>query len=579
MVESENRAIRHANVKKNLLKLKASKLQIRIDLTTLDMTIGFLYKESSLRTRKAINNIDKLFKSLDMTIYKETEQELLNRIWIIKNTLDARIKEGLVNDDIIVQYCKDREDCDAYKRSLLDILIPKNKKITYEESKYLLKQVDDRLKFGYAITLKHAIDELMDLLDETDPRTYKAIEDDLQHIATSIINIKRRTNSIDSNQSFSLQEETLTAVVSDALTRLKNRSRIFLTGIQRLNTFLAPGYQGGKLYTYLACPGGGKSQILLKSALDIRKYNKDVECKNPDNRPAVLMITMENTIDETVERIFNMVGPNDDIRNYTPKQVERILKKEGGLELTDKDGIDIIIKYFPNRSIDTGDLYALIQDLDDEGVEVIALVLDYLKRIKPAERADTEKEELKNITNELRDLAIWFDIPVITAQQLNRSAASVIDAAIQANKADVTRLVGRDGIAGAWEIIENTDVLIIINREKKLNTGEVYLTFKLLKRRYGSMDDDELLRELTYFNHPYVKGSGIKLVDDLELDESVSLTSLASSFGPAPGDMEETERGQKNAVERKREKKKLPDSGEFGFTIDYEPFDFSKSTY
>ena len=184
-------------------------------------------------------------------------------------------------------------------------------------------------------------------------------------------------------------------------------------------------------------------------------------------------------------------------------------------------------------SIDTGDLYALIQDLDDEGVEVIALVLDYLKRIKPAERADTEKEELKNITNELRDLAIWFDIPVITAQQLNRSAASVIDAAIQANKADVTRLVGRDGIAGAWEIIENTDVLIIINREKKLNTGEVYLTFKLLKRRYGSMDDDELLRELTYFNHPYVKGSGIKLVDDLELDESVSLTSLASSFGPA----------------------------------------------
>ena len=153
------------------------------------------------------------------------------------------------------------------------------------------------------------------------------------------------------------------------------------------------------------------------------------------------MITMENTIDETVERIFNMVGPNDDIRNYTPKQVERILKKEGGLELTDKDGIDIIIKYFPNRSIDTGDLYALIQDLDDEGVEVIALVLDYLKRIKPAERADTEKEELKNITNELRDLAIWFDIPVITAQQLNRSAASVIDAAIQANKADVTRLV------------------------------------------------------------------------------------------------------------------------------------------
>ena len=40
----------------------------------------------------------------------------------------------------------------------------------------------------------------------------------------------------------------------------------------------------------------------------------------------------------------------------------------------------------------------------------------------------------------------------ITAQQLNRVAASVVDAAIQAKKEDVTRLVGRDGIAGAWEI-------------------------------------------------------------------------------------------------------------------------------
>ena len=40
----------------------------------------------------------------------------------------------------------------------------------------------------------------------------------------------------------------------------------------------------------------------------------------------------------------------------------------------------------------------------------------------------------------------------ISAQQLNRNASSVVDAALQAKKEDVTRLVGRDGIAGAWEI-------------------------------------------------------------------------------------------------------------------------------
>ena len=38
----------------------------------------------------------------------------------------------------------------------------------------------------------------------------------------------------------------------------------------------------------------------------------------------------------------------------------------------------------------------------------------------------------------------------ITAQQLNRVAASVVDAAIQAKKEDVTRLVGRDGGYGSF---------------------------------------------------------------------------------------------------------------------------------
>ena len=202
---------------------------------------------------------------------------------------------------------------------------------------------------------------------------------------------------------------------------------------------------------YLAFPGGGKSQILLKSALDIKKYNK-VQPKNPENNPAVLYITMENSIEETIERIFNMTVSSEDIRNYTPKQVIKKLREGGALRLTDEDNINIIIKYYPNKSIDTSDLYRIISDLEDDGDEVIALILDYVKRIRPADKAKDEKEELKNITNELKNLATYYDIPVITAQQLNRTSASVVDAAIQNKKEDVAKLIGRDGVASAWEI-------------------------------------------------------------------------------------------------------------------------------
>ncbi len=389
------------NLLKSLKEIKMSKLKIKFDITTLDMIIGFLYKDSVLRTRKTMNNIRKLMNSLDYSIYRDDDNEpyIMSRIWIIQKTLDARLTQGFSNDDMVIKYCLDHPECDDYKEEILKDTIENGIKISHEESKYLIKQIDDRLNFGYTITLKEVIMELMNMLDESDIRSYKAISEDLYQIASSVINIRRSTNSLGADQTFSLQDDIFQTVVSDALDRLKDRNRIFITGIRRWNTILSPGYMS-------------KRQILLKTALDIRKYNTRIQTKNPDNRPAVLFITMENSIEETVERIFNMTGSSDDIRNYTQKQVIRKLKDDGGLSLSDKNNVDIIIRYYDNRSIDTNDLYGIIQDLEDEGIEVITLILDYLKRIRPAEKGANEKEELKNITNELKSLANYFDIPV-----------------------------------------------------------------------------------------------------------------------------------------------------------------------
>ena len=410
----------------------------------------------------------KFIDALDYSLY-DGENELLARIWIVRKTLEARLVEGFANDNMVMKYCLDDVDCDGLKESILTRIVNDEKKITHEESKYLINQIDDQLNFGYTIALKEVIQEYMNMLDANDIKSFKSISKDLYQIASSIININRSSRSLDSDQTFSLHPDAFDAIVGDAVQRLKDRNRIFVTGIKRWNTILSPGYMSKRLYTYLAFPGGGKSQILLKSALDIRKYNAGIQTKDPDKRPAILFITMENSIDETIERIFNMTASNDDIRNFSQKQVVRKLKDDGGMTLTDKNNIDIIIKYYDNRSIDTNDLYGIIQDLEDEGIETIALILDYLKRIRPAEKGTSEKEELKNITNELKCLATYFDIPVITAQQLNRVAATVVDAALQAKKEDVTRLIGRDGVAGAWEIDYLWSPLVVI-REKKITS-------------------------------------------------------------------------------------------------------------
>ena len=546
--------------------IKSAKIRIKLTITTLDSLISFLYKDSVLRTRKTMNNIMKFIDALDYSLY-DGENELLARIWIVRKTLEARLVEGFANDNMVMKYCLDDVECDGLKESILTRIVNDDKKITHEESKYLINQIDDQLNFGYTLALKEVIQDYMNMLDANDIKSYKAISKDLYQLASSIININRSSRSLDSDQTFSLHPDAFATIVGDAVQRLKDRNRIFVTGIKRWNTILSPGYMSKRLYTYLAFPGGGKSQILLKSALDIRKYNAGIQTKDPDKRPAVLFITMENSIDETIERIFNMTTSNDDIRNFSQKQIVRKLKEEGGLTLSDKNNIDIIIKYYDNRAIDTNDLYGIIQDLEDEGVETIALILDYLKRIRPSEKANSEKEELKNITNELKCLATYFDIPVITAQQLNRVAATVVDAAIQAKKEDVTRLIGRDGVAGAWEIIENSDVVIIINQEIKTDTGDMYMTFKLLKRRYRSSEESEKLRSLSYFNHPYDRENGIKLLDDFDLDKPLSLTSLATQFAGAE---DVSKRGKKNAVEREHK------DSSTGFNAEFAPFDFDK---
>ena len=122
------------------------------------MVIAFIYKDSVLRTRKTLTNLYKLFQNLDEEYY-EGNPELQTRIWIIQTTLKGRLEEGLENDEILKQYCIDRPDCDEFKEKTLNEII-ENKKITYEESKYIIKTMDDTLEFGYVVTIKEIMREI-----------------------------------------------------------------------------------------------------------------------------------------------------------------------------------------------------------------------------------------------------------------------------------------------------------------------------------------------------------------------------------------------------------------------------------
>ena len=104
------------------------------------------------------------------------------------------------------------------------------------------------------------------------------------------------------------------------------------------------------------------------------------------------------------------------------------------------------------------------------------------------------------------------------------------------------------------------------------------MTFKLLKRRYRSSEEDERLRRLEYFNHPFEPDNGIRLIDDIEMSKPLSLESMSTKFEAA-----DSKRGKTNAVERGTKEELDNENGintknkKQSFDDEFDSFDFDKA--
>ena len=522
----------------------SDKIAQKIDIGMLNAIVGYCFKipnkakatnGPTLINRRSLTNLRTLFDLLDESLY-EHDERLYARFDIIKTALDARIARGIENYDLLVDHC--RSDVDEPYNAEIIANLPGYIKLSYEDIKYINNWTSDKLNFAWLSNIKDRFIDVVMRMESGNYKSYKDISEELIEVCHEAINLNRKASNISEGQTIAIGEEGFLERVEEILHALRDPANTLITGIRALNDMLVGGYQSSRLYMYCGLPGGYKSFMLLKSALDIKKYNKTLP-KKLGARKTVLMVTMENTVQESVARMLSSTIIQESLKDIDPKEVIKRLKKDNLFKIEGDDDTDVIIKYFPINEISTDDLYTLIDELHDENREIIALVLDYIKRIRPAQYAREEKEQLKNVTNELKNVATFYDIPVITAHQLNRDAANTIDKAVEANREDLGRLMGRANVGSAWEVVENSDWMGLINIEKKRGTEDYYISLKRVKCRYGDNDMD-------YFNHPFAHNNRIQLIDDLLLEESISELSLASEFeGVDIG-----RKGKKNAIER-----------------------------
>lgn len=513
--------------KVNKLNDENTKILIRIDLNMFNCMVGYLLNmESPLITFKNIQQMHKLFNKIDPKPFYINENLKIRYNFImgvLHEIVDVR-HHLILKDDLLV-FINERFNHEDYK-DILDNLDKYNNMSSYQ-IEFTRDSINDRLNYIYLDAYKDEIRDELDKLDSNEFNSYREINENLRIIMAGLFSKIRSSNLNETNiRTLSTLDENMDNVVLDLIKKFRDDSRVLKTGMKRLNEMLSPGFVGSNLYLFAGIPNAGKTLILTKSMLGIQKYNSNVKLKRPDRKPVVLFITAEDTMEKMLGRIFSDLVPNVDLKksDYSNKELAEMLKQHG---FGDSEAeINIVVKYYNEKEIDTNDIYGIIDEVEDENNEVIALIVDYVKRIRPALYAREERDELKNVTNELRNIAVNYDIPVISACQMNREAAKAVDNAIMDNKNDVAKKIGRSNIGSSWAMLENTDALINIYTElyedptTKNNTK--WMSFMRMKLRY------EDLFNVTYFVQPY-SADGKRLLDDINLPEGSYVSKLELS--------------------------------------------------
>lgn len=481
------------------IKNKNLKIDVKFDITELDLMCSYILSENRSIRRGHIINMRNLFLIMDMDQYNN-DQERLARIDFIMKGIAARLEHNISSRNMILTHILGGFGTDKSQAQF--------KELSNYEVEWINQTISETLKYS---VIYNDVDEGLALLTKfkaTDYANRGPIVNNIEKWVAKMNNNfrKARANRVD-DLMFSLAGDTYEEAVRETYKQLASPSNRLLFGVQALNALTGGGVESGRVYTLLGLPGEGKSSTLLDMAIQIKRYNKNYVCKDPTKKPCVVLLVMENGIKESVQRIFNMcLGKN--MLDYTEDEVVQILKTQGNLNLSDNDPIDIIIKFRPNLSEDTSYLYTLTEDLEDDGYEVICVLQDYLKRIRSIEGTfgGDLRMQLGAVINEFKVFATLKDIPVITASQLNRTATSSIDEARIKNKADLVRLIGRSNVGESNLILENSDWIALIAPEYDKN-GVKHLGIQMVKSRYYIPGDFHI----AYM--PYIANT-IKFVED-----------------------------------------------------------------
>jgi len=370
--------------------------------------------------------------------------------------------------------------------------------------------LSDYVKYAKLLKHQNSFIKAMDLLDDEET-PIREIVDTMYSMSTKIIEAYNVSNiAAVSHQFDSDNIEGMRTVVAETKDS-RSADKCIITSFKGLNMLLSPGYLSGCIYVYAGLPGNYKSGILLQGHVDTCLYNEHIKNTTHGKQPVSIYISMENSMAQTVRRLWGLLYPMADMASYTVDEIVEMINSK----LTSK-GFRSVLLYYGYREKSTADIANIIRSFNTETTEVVALFFDYLKRVRPASRDEvaraSEKGELNAIMNEFKTMSIQFNIPVVTGHQLNRAAAQAVDnAAAHGGGNKSAEVLGRSQIGSAIEILEVADGLYIINIENNGDRKE--LMIKAAKRR--DLDSNAEGADINAIRHPFYSTDSFALQPDI----------------------------------------------------------------
>lgn len=196
------------------------------------------------------------------------------------------------------------------------------------------------------------------------------------------------------------------------------------------------------------------------------------------NAGANLLLQKKNVLHISLEMSEEITEQRYDMRLLGLTKEELITGKGrlGIKELLKKSIGELVVKRYPSSTVTASEISAYINRLENiKGFVPDVLIIDYADIMRSTNHYVDKRHELDMIYQEVRNIAIEHNAPVITATQLNRSALEKLESG---------KILTEESIAESYGIARIIDCGVTINATPTSNAqGES--TIYVCKNRDG----------------------------------------------------------------------------------------------